>query len=94
MILLAAFLRLIRWPNLIFIALTQILFYYFILPFVYRDRFYEIHITFSPIHFYLLVLASVCIAAAGYIINDYFDLNIDMINKPSKVIIDKFIKRK
>lgn len=92
--LLAAFFRLIRWPNLIFIALTQILFYYFILPFVYRDKYFEAGLTFSQLYFFLLVTASVCIAAAGYIINDYFDLNIDLVNKPSKLIIEKFIKRR
>src|SRR5438045_2274979 len=91
--LLVAFFRLIRWLNLVFIALTQLLFYYFILPFVYRDKYYEAAHTFSQPHFYLLVTASVFIAAAGYIINDYFDLNIDIVNKPSKLIIEKFIKR-
>ena len=92
--LLAAFFRLIRWPNLVFIALTQILFYYFILPFVYRDKYFEAAHTFSQLHFFLLVTASLCIAAGGYIINDYFDLNIDLVNKPAKLIIEKFIKRR
>src|SRR4029079_16075345 len=90
----AAFFRLIRWPNLVFIALAQMLFYYFILPFVYRDKYFEAVHSFSQLHFFLLVIASVCIAAGGYIINDYFDLNIDLVNKPSKLIIEKFIKRR
>src|SRR4029079_7577025 len=90
----AAFFRLIRWPNLVFIALAQMLFYYFILPFVYRDKYFEAVHSFSQLHFFLLVIGSVCIAAGGYIINDYFDLNIDMVNKPSKLIIDKHIKRR
>ena len=89
----AAFFKLIRWLNLVFIALTQVLFYYFILPFVYRDKYVE-EATFSQSNFFLLLIASVCIAAGGYIINDYFDLNIDMVNKPSKLIIDKHIKRR
>jgi 4-hydroxybenzoate polyprenyltransferase len=91
----AAFFRLIRWPNLLFIVLTQMLFRYFILPFVYLQAHpgYE-NIRLSEILFYLLVLASVCIAAAGYIINDYFDVNIDQVNKSSKVIIGKFINRR
>lgn len=90
-----AFFRLIRWPNLIFIILTQALFRYFILPFVYLDAHpgYEA-IKLSEGLFYLLVLASVCIAAAGYIINDYFDENIDQVNKLPKVIVGKFIKRR
>jgi len=91
----SAFFRLIRWPNLFFIVLTQMLFRYFILPFVYRESHqgYE-GIKLSEILFYLLVFASVLIAAAGYIINDYFDENIDQVNKSSKVIIGKFIKRR
>ncbi len=44
--------------------------------------------------FYLLLAASVFIAAAGYIINDYFDLSIDAVNKPQKVVIDRVIKRR
>ena len=90
-----AFFRLIRWPNLLFIVLTQALFRYFILPFVYLygHEGYE-NIKLSNSLFFILVLASVCIAGAGYIINDYFDVNIDLVNKSSKVIIDKFIKRR
>ena len=90
-----AFFRLIRWPNLLFIVLTQALFRYFILPFAYLDGHegYE-NIKLSNSLFFILVLASVCIAGAGYIINDYFDVNIDLVNKSSKVIIDKFIKRR
>lgn len=38
--------------------------------------------------------ASVFIAAAGYIINDYFDLNIDQVNKPHKMVVEKIIKRR
>ena len=48
----------------------------------------------NPFHFFLLMLSSVLIAAAGYIINDYFDLNIDLINKPDKLIVQKIIKRR
>lgn len=86
-----AFLKLIRWPNLVFIVLTQILFFYCILPFVYQGIQAT---TLSSHYFYLLVTASISIAAAGYIINDYFDLNIDLVNKPSKLIIEKYINRR
>ena len=90
-----AFFRLIRWPNLVFIVLTQALFRYFILPFVYIESHpgYD-HIKLSTPLFFLLSFASVCIAGAGYIINDYFDINIDLVNKSSKVIVGKFIKRR
>jgi 4-hydroxybenzoate polyprenyltransferase len=92
---LTAFFRLIRWPNLLFIVLTQMMFRYFILPFVYEQAHpgYE-SIKLSEPLFYLLVAASVCIAAAGYVINDYFDENIDQVNKYSRVIVGRFINRR
>ncbi len=44
--------------------------------------------------FHLLVLSTVLIAAGGYIINDYFDIKIDRINKPHRVWIGKTISRR
>jgi len=83
---------LIRYPNLFFIALTQSLFYFCIVVPSFR------HVGSSPlltsIGLLILISASIFIAAGGYVINDYFDLNIDMVNKPSKLIIEKFIKRR
>ncbi len=47
----------------------------------------------SP-YIWWVILSSVLIAAAGYIINDYFDLNIDRINKPDKLVVEAVIKRR
>lgn len=91
--LLGAFFRLIRWPNLIFIALTQSLFYYCILLPVYNKNL-QYENVLEPLQFWVLSLSSVLIAAAGYIINDYFDLNIDRVNKPEKMVVEKLIKRR
>ena len=44
--------------------------------------------------FALLVLSIVLIAAGGNIINDYFDIRADRINKPHRVIIGKHVKRR
>ncbi len=41
-----------------------------------------------------MVISSVLIAAAGYIINDYFDLNIDQVNKPERVVVNVIINRR
>lgn len=89
--LLFAFFRLIRWPNLLFIVLAQMLFYYCI---VERITVYPLESKFNFYSLLFLITASVLIASAGYIINDYFDLNIDQVNKPAKLIIDKVIKRR
>ena len=80
--LVTAFFRLIRWPNLLFIALTQLLFYYCIIVPSLPVHYYQLNAKLTPALLYLLVAASVFIAAAGYIINDYFDINIDQVNKP------------
>ena len=88
--LLIAFFRLIRWANLLFIAITQTLFYYCI----YIPLLQHFPTIANQILFFMLVIASVFIAAAGYIINDYFDVQIDNINKPERIVINKFIKRR
>src|SRR6185437_4451727 len=92
--LLAAFFRLVRWPNLVFIFLTQLLFYYCIqLPLHHAAAWIFAPILY-PRLFFLLAASSVLIAAAGYIINDYFDLNIDRVNKPKRLVVDRIIKRR
>ncbi len=88
--LIAAFLKMIRWPNLFFIALTQCLFYFCVFKILLIEP-TSLHKNFL---FYLLVAASVTIAAAGYIINDYFDLQIDAVNKPRRVVVNKIVKRR
>ncbi|MFZ1529128.1 MAG: geranylgeranylglycerol-phosphate geranylgeranyltransferase [Ferruginibacter sp.] len=86
----AAFLKLVRWPNLFFIVLTQCLFYFCVFSTVAaKPGYHHRYLLFT-----LLVAASVLIAAAGYIINDYFDLQIDKVNKPEKVVVDKIVKRR
>ena len=92
MTLLLSFLKLIRWPNLVFIALTQFLFFFCIAAPVTAE---SLHPTREMILlFYVLCLSSVLIAAGGYIINDYFDLNIDLVNKPERMVVDRSISRR
>jgi 4-hydroxybenzoate polyprenyltransferase len=84
--LISAFFKLIRWPNLVFIILTQVLFYYCV--------FLPLFAINHQRRLGWLIIASVLIAAAGYIINDYFDLNIDQINKPKKNVFVRTINRR
>ena len=92
--LLFAFFRLVRWPNLVFIALTQSLFYYCIIVPSLPESYYQLDHKLTQPLFFLLMAASIFIAAAGYIINDYFDINIDQINKPHKMVVEKIINRR
>lgn len=90
--LIAAFFRLVRWPNLVFIALTQFLFVYCIVKPVFSNS--PVQPNVHGLNFLLISISSILIAAAGYIINDYFDLNIDQVNKPDKLVVEKIIKRR
>jgi 4-hydroxybenzoate polyprenyltransferase len=101
-----AFLRLIRLPNLLIVAFTQYLVRWCILwPGLKGVEIYlghyclslpsdGMHFIMSDFDFFLLSLATVMITAAGYIINDYFDVKIDRINKPDLMVIDKGIRRR
>jgi 4-hydroxybenzoate polyprenyltransferase len=79
--------RLIRFPNLLIILLTQLLLRFTILePFLYGDTGAD---PSSFMDFSILVLVTLLIASGGYVINDYFDVKIDAVNKPDKMIIDR-----
>lgn len=82
-----AWLQLMRWQNLLIIFLTQsVVWACLVLPVEPS--------VLTPFHFLLLTTSTVLIAAAGYIINDYFDVRIDSINQPEKVVLGKVIQRK
>jgi 4-hydroxybenzoate polyprenyltransferase len=83
------FFRLVRWPNLLFILLAESLFHFCI----YKPLYSNIELTVDYT-FYFIVVTSICIAAAGYIINDYFDVNIDQVNKPESVVVGSYISRR
>lgn len=88
-----AFFRLIRIGNLLFIVIAQYLFYHCVIQSAYSIS-TEISSRLNQFQFQMLTLASVLIAAGGYVINDYFDLNIDMVNKPEKLVVEKYVKRR
>ncbi len=85
-------LRLIRIENLLVIALTQYLMRHAIIGPVLQVSNFELQM--SHLDFFLLVLSTVLITAAGYVINDYFDTRTDLLNRPSKVLVGKAISRR
>lgn len=78
-------LNLIRYKNLLMLALMQIIFRYGFL------KLQNIDLALADWQYGLLVLSTVLIAAAGYVINDIFDQDTDNENKPDKVIVGKSI---
>lgn len=99
-----SFLKLIRWQNLVIIALTMVMMRYAVLePLLGRLHAITIYgsmseatamnLQFPLVNFIFLVAATVFIAAGGYVINDYFDIKADIINR-GKVIVGYKISRR
>lgn len=82
-------LKLIRFYNLLILFLSQLIVRVFLVsPYLEKDFIYK------DLKFLLLCLSTQFIAASGYIINDYYDVKIDIINKPERVVIGKSLKRR
>lgn len=81
------FLNLIRFKNLIILAIVQVIIKYGLFEPIGAQ------VALSNIQFSFLILATLSIAAAGNIINDIYDVEIDRINKPKKLLIGKKISK-
>jgi 4-hydroxybenzoate polyprenyltransferase len=76
--------RITRFWNLLIIGLCQ----YFTVCFLIHP---ELLLDWKV---FVLTASTASIAAAGYIINDYYDVKIDLINKPERVVIGKTLTRR
>ncbi len=86
---LAGISRLIRLGNLMMVLFTMILTRYaLILPIGYSGN---LEMPAPLADFALLAISTLLITAGGYIINDYFDVRIDRINRPEKMTIYRFV---
>lgn len=98
-----AFLNLIRWPNLLIVALTMILMRYAVIAPVISKINVELingtggevplSLQFPWYYFLILVVATLFITAGGYVINDYFDIKTDLINKGEVIVSTKISRR-
>jgi len=79
-----ALLRLTRFWNLVIIGMSQ---YFAAIFLIDRELLFDWRL-------FLLASSTAIIAGAGYIINDYYDIKIDLINKPERVVIGKSITRR
>lgn len=87
-----SFFKLIRWTNLLMIATMMLLVYYSLMSPLFMGGVLGV-MTDMPA-FLLLLLSMIFIVAGGYVINDIFDVEIDRINKPDKLIITKVFSEK
>jgi len=81
-------LKLVRYQNLMLIIATQYLIKYAVF------QSFDISASLSDFSFFLLCFSTICITAAGNIVNDIYDLETDRINKTKKQILGKIISVK
>lgn len=79
------YLKLIRYQNLLMLALMQLIFRYGFL------KLENIPLALADWQYLLLVLSTVLLAAGGYVINNIFDQATDHDNKPDTVIVGRSI---
>jgi 4-hydroxybenzoate polyprenyltransferase len=85
-------LRIFRLPNLLMVSITMYLMRWFIIkPLI---GVFGLDLQISELSFLGLVLSTVLITAAGYVINDYHDVRADQVNKPNKLVVDLHISRR
>ena len=87
-----SFIKLTRPLNLFIVALTMWVMWWWLLRSICAHN--GIGLTMENWQFICLTLAVVLITAGGNVINDYFDQQIDKVNKPDKVIVGRFVKRR
>lgn len=82
---LIVFLRFIRYKNLLLICYVFFLINFYLFPS------FQVSLSLTKLHFFILLFSTLLITSAGYIINDIFDIEADKINKPKKVIVSNII---
>jgi 4-hydroxybenzoate polyprenyltransferase len=97
------FIKLIRWPNLLIVALTMILMRYAVIqPLIGKisvilnsgsGEEIPLSLKFPWYDFLILVLSTLSITAGGYVINDYFDIKTDLINRGEVIVGTKIPRR-
>ncbi|MFT4878391.1 MAG: 4-hydroxybenzoate polyprenyltransferase, partial [Flavobacteriales bacterium] len=91
---LTAFIRLLRPINLAIIALTMYAMRWGLQFSLLIDSSVFSEFQLSEFHFVLSVIVMVLLAGAGNLINDYFDVKVDRLNKPEKVLVGRKVKRR
>ena len=85
------YLKLLRVGNLAFLAvLLYVMEKWVAVPVLHVEKFQEQMPWWVLL---LLILSTICIAAGGYVINDYFDVKIDRINRPDDMVVTRVISR-
>jgi 4-hydroxybenzoate polyprenyltransferase len=81
-------LSVVRGYNILVLIFAQ----YLVSIFIFSSEKSIRNVVFDLDLFYIII-ASVCVVAAGYIINNFYDVKVDSINRPLKTGIDNYVKQ-
>lgn len=81
-------LSVVRGYNILILVIAQ----YLAAIFIFSSDTSLRHVIFDLDLLYI-VLASVCVVASGYIINNFYDVKVDQINRPFKTSLDNYVKQ-
>ena len=82
-------LSVVRGYNIVIIVLAQ----YLASIFIFSPE-KSLRNVLTNLDLYFIVLATICVIASGYIINNFYDADKDKINKPQKTKIDSIVSQK
>jgi len=85
------YLMLVRWQNLLMTAIVLFVMEKWVATPILRAAYFGEQLPWWLLT--LLMLATVLIAAGGYVINDYFDVKIDAINRPDRLIVTRSVTK-
>ena len=83
-----SFLSVIRGYNILVLIVAQYLAAIFIFSpsKTLRNTLFDLHLLY-------IILATICVVASGYLINDFYDAKLDRINRPLKARIDNYVRQ-
>lgn len=83
-----SFLSVIRGYNILVLIVAQYLAAIFIFSpsKTLRNTLFDLHLSY-------IILATICVVASGYLINDFYDAKLDRINRPLKARIDNYVRQ-
>ncbi len=81
-------LSVIRGYNILVLVLAQ----YLAAVFIFSPK-KSLRDVFFDVDLLLIILASICVVASGYIINNFYDVKVDRINRPLKSSLDNSVKQ-
>lgn len=85
------YLMLVRWQNLLMTAIVLFVMEKWVATPILCAAYFGEQLPWWLLT--LLMLATVLITAGGYVINDYFDVKIDQINRPDRLIVTRSVTK-